>query len=109
MAVVRVRPRVALIDDEVDVDDVQRLAEPFEQVEGVGVAADQQVAQSEIRRWRLSVLRCDPKQREHVVDDEGEPGYEAAAVLLVRLLLQHGVVVAHAFRHRQPDGGAVTS
>ena len=109
MAVVRVRPRVALIDDEVDVDDVQRLAEPFEQVEGVGVAADQQVAQPEIRRWRLSVLRCDPKQREHVVDDEGEPGYEAAAVLLVRLLLQHGVVVAHAFRHRQPDGGAVTS
>ena len=48
MAVVRVRPRVALVDDEVDVDNVQRLAEAFEQVEGVGVAADEQVAQPEI-------------------------------------------------------------
>ena len=45
MAVVRVRPRVALIDDEVDVDDVQRLAEPFEQVEGVGVAANEEVTE----------------------------------------------------------------
>ena len=48
MAVVRVRPRVALVDDEIDVDDVQRLAKALEQVEGVGIAADEQVAQPEI-------------------------------------------------------------
>ena len=48
MGVVRVRPRVAFVDDEVDVDDVQRLAKALEQVEGVGVAADEQVAQPEI-------------------------------------------------------------
>ena len=48
MAVVRVRPRVALVDYEVDVNDVQRLAKAFEQVEGVGITADEQVAQPEI-------------------------------------------------------------
>ena len=48
MAVVRVRPRVTLVDDEVDVDDMQCLAKPFEQMEGVGITADEQVAQSEI-------------------------------------------------------------
>ena len=41
----RVGPGVALVDDEVDVDDVQRLAEPLQQVQRVGVAADQEVAQ----------------------------------------------------------------
>ena len=57
MAVVRVRPCVALVDDEVDVDDVQRLAEPLQQVQRVGVAADQEVAQPHTRPLPFSWAR----------------------------------------------------
>ena len=48
MAVVGVGPRVALVDDEVDVHDVKSLPEPLQQVQGVRVTADEQVAQPEI-------------------------------------------------------------
>ena len=54
-------------------------------------------------------LGVDLQKGEHVVDDEGEPGHEAAAVLGVRLLLEGRVLVAHAGRHRQPDRGVVAA
>ena len=42
----RVAPGVALVDDEVNVDNVQRLAQSLEQMQRVGVAAYQEITQS---------------------------------------------------------------
>ena len=42
----RVAPGVALVDDEVNVDNVQRLAQSLEQMQRVGVATYQEITQS---------------------------------------------------------------
>ena len=46
MTVVRICPGVALVDDEVDVDNVQSLAQSLQQVERVGVHTEQEVTEA---------------------------------------------------------------
>ena len=53
IGVVRVAPGIALVDDEVDVHDMESLAQPLQEVERVGVHTEQEITQSDTARFVL--------------------------------------------------------